>query len=140
LLDSVVGYCFEPLEKEYRAIVDSDIDPVKKLEQFIKRSLEYTEKHKKLFHQVRNVMFRTTDQYIGDQDSWYWLTIGWITTMINEAVNSGKFRSMNTKKVAALFIDSINSLMAHRILSENNDSIEGDVKEMMSLYTNGMQS
>ena len=33
LLDSVVAYCFEPVEREYAAIIHAEPDPVWKLEQ-----------------------------------------------------------------------------------------------------------
>jgi len=41
-------------------------------------------------------------------------------------------------KVAALFLDSINSLMAHRILLTATETIEEDVGELMELFINGL--
>jgi hypothetical protein len=41
--------------------------------------------------------------------------------------------------VSALFIDSINSLMAHRILPEVEETIKQDVDELMDLYLNGLK-
>jgi len=71
LLDSVVSYYFKPLEEEYKNISDSNLDPILKLEQIARKSLEYVDKNIQLFKEVRNVMFSTTDQYIENENSWY---------------------------------------------------------------------
>jgi len=41
---------------------------------------------------------------------------------------------MRSKKIAILFLDSINSLMAHRIFLQVEDTIEEEVNVLMSLY------
>ena len=59
--------------------------------------------------------------------------------VLEEASASGMIRPVNYVKVSALFIDSINSLMAHRILSEVEETIEQDVDELLDLYLNGLK-
>ena len=59
--------------------------------------------------------------------------------VLEEAAASRMFRHMNYVKVSALFLDSINSLMAHRIFFEVEETIEQDVDELLDLYLNGLK-
>jgi hypothetical protein len=98
-----------------------------------------TEENKFLLRQLRTVLFATMDLRISDKKSWYWTIAGMLGKVLEEASASGKIRPVNYIKVSALFIDSINSLMAHRILSEVEETIEQDVDELMDLYLNGLK-
>jgi AcrR family transcriptional regulator len=140
LLDSVVDHCYEPLAKEFENIAGAICDPVSKLEQIVFESMKFTENNKKIFNEVRNIMFNTLDQAIGDGKSWYWNTVHLFAAVLDEAVKAGKFRPMNTVKVAALFFDSINTFMSHRILSDVKETIEEDTREIMSLYIKGLST
>lgn len=139
LLDSVVDYYFKPLEQDYKNISESDSDPLLRLEQIVRVSLEYVDKNMPLFKEVRNVIFTTSDQYIGDENSWYWTTIDQFAAILEDGARTGQLRKIKSKKIAALFLDSINSLMAHRILSQVEETIDEDVKELMDLYVSGLK-
>lgn len=138
LLDSVVEFRFEPLEREYAAIIGKEADPVWKLEQCMRASLELVEKKKSLFKGLQNVMFNTRDQFIANPESWYWTTVKLFATALDEGIKTGKLRQMNTVKIASLFLDSINALTSQRILSAVTESIEEEVREVMELYINGI--
>ncbi len=48
---------------------------------------------------------------------------------------------MNSSKIAALFLDAINSIMAHRILlpvSTTAQEDQEDIDELMALFINGL--
>ena len=83
-------------------------------------------------------MFNTRDQYIGNPESWYWTTVKLFATALDDGVKAGKLRSMNSVKIASLFLDTINSLTSQRILTTVTESIEEDIREVMELYTNGL--
>ena len=140
LLDSVVAYCFEPVEREYAAIIRADRDPVWKLEQCALASMKHTAKNRQLLGELRSILFNSMDQDISDRESWYWVTTNLFVTVLDEAVEAGLLRPMNTTKVAALFLYSIYTLMAHRVLSPGRETIEEDVHELMDLYLNGLGS
>jgi hypothetical protein len=53
-------------------------------------------------------------------------------------VEAGMLRPVNTAKAAALFFYSIYTLMAHRVFSAVNETIEEDVRELMDLYLNSL--
>ncbi len=138
LLDSVVDYCFKPVEREYAAIVRADRDPVWKLEQCALASMKHTAKNRKLLGELRSLIFDSMDEDISDRQSWYWVTTNLFATFLDEAVEAGSLRPMNTVKVAAMFLYSIYTLIAHHILSEGRETIEEDVRELMDLYLNGL--
>ena len=50
----------------------------------------------------------------------------------------GKLRTMNSSKIAALFLDAINSIMAHRILLPVSTTAQEDIDELMALFINGL--
>jgi hypothetical protein len=103
-------------------------------------TLKYTENHKALLYEVRSVMFNfnTLEQVMGDYNSWYWNTVNLISALLDEAVKSGSFRSINTRKMAILFFESINTLMTHRVLTDVEETIEEDTREIMELYIKGL--
>jgi len=138
LLDSVVDYCFEPVKKEYTAIMGADRDPVWKLERCALVSLKHSAKNRKLLGELRSLIFDSMDKDISDRQSWYWVTTNLFATFFAEAVKTGRLRPMNTVKVAAMFLYSIYTLIAHHILSGGRETIEKDVLELMDLYLNGL--
>ncbi len=115
-------------------------DPVSKLEKFVLKSMKFAENNKKIFNEVRNVMFSTLDQAIGDKKSWYWSTVNLLSIVLDEAVKARKLRPINTVKMAALFFDAINSLMSYRLLTKVKETIEEDTREIMDLYINGLST
>jgi AcrR family transcriptional regulator len=138
LLRSVFGYCFEPMERELEAIVASDHDPVLKLEECALASLKHAEKNKPLLKTFGNLVFHTLDKDISNKRSWYWFHVNLFATALDEGVETGKLRPMNTEKIAILFLDAINSLRTHRIFSSGMDTIEEDVRDLMSLFITGL--
>ncbi len=139
LLDAVLDHAYLPLQKDLHRIILSKDEPLKKLEQIILVCLQHSEENKFLLKQLRTVLFATMDQRISDKDSWYWTIASMLGKVLEEAVTSGIIRPVNYVKISALFIDSINSLMAHRILSEVDETIEQDVEQMLDLYFNGLK-
>ena len=139
LLDAVLDYAYVPLQEQLKKIISAKGEPLWKLEQCIHVCLAHTEENKFLLRQLRTVLFATMDLRISDKKSWYWTIAGMLGKVLEEASASGMIRPVNYIKVSALFIDSINSLMAHRILSEVEENIDQDVDELMDLYLNGLK-
>ncbi len=140
LLDAVLDHGYLPLQEELQRITQAEGDPLLKLEQCILVCLRHTEENVSLLKQLRTVLFATMDQRISDKTSWYWTIAGMLGKMLEEAAAAGRIRPANYVKTSALFLDSISSLMAHRILSEVEETIEQDVKELMDLYLNGLKT
>lgn len=139
LLDAALDYAYVPLQEKLHRIIREEAEPLWKLEQCILVCLQHTEENVFLLKQLRNVLFATMDQRISDKNSWYWTIAGMLGKVLEEAAASGMIRPVNYVKVSALFLDSISSLMAHRILSEVEETIEQDVTELLDLYINGLK-
>ena len=140
LLDAVLDRAYLPLQQDLHEIILTKEDPLKKLENCITVCLQHTEDNKFLLKQLRTVLFATMDIRISDKNSWYWILADMLGKVLEESAASGMIRPVNFVKVSALFIDSINSLMAHRILSDVKETIDQDVDEMMDLYLNGLKT
>jgi len=138
LLDAILVYGYQPLQEKFKKIITSNSDPVRKLEQCIIISLQHAEENMSLLKQLRTVLFSTMDQHYSDKNSWYWTTAGLLGMVLDEAAKSQMIRPVNSVKVSALFLDSIHSLMAHRILSDVEETIEEDVRELLGIYINGL--
>jgi len=136
LLDAVLDHGYLPLQEELHRIIREKADPLWKLEQCILVSLRHTEENKPLLKQLRTVLFATMDRRISDKNSWYWTIAGMLGEVLEQASASGIIRSVNYVKVSALFIDLINSLIAHRIFSEVKETIEQDVEALMISFLN----
>lgn len=139
LLDAALDFAYEPLQQELHRIIRAEGEPFSKLEQWIRACLVHTEENKSLLRQLRTVLFATMDHRISEKASWYWTLAGMLGTVLEEAAASGKIRPVNYVKVSALFIDSINSLMIHRIFSKVEETIEQDVEALLDLYINGLK-
>ncbi|MCP4721335.1 MAG: TetR/AcrR family transcriptional regulator [Desulfobacteraceae bacterium] len=139
LLDAVLDYAYLPLQEKLAKIIQADAKMLWILEQCILVCLQHTEENLFLLKQLRSALFATMDQRISDKKSWYWTIARMLGKVLEEAAESGMIRPVNYVKVSALFIDSIDSLMVHRIFSEVEETIEQDVKELLSLYLNGLR-
>jgi len=139
LLDAVLDFAYLPLQEQLKQIIQAGGEPLRKMEQCIHVCLAHTEENKFLLRQLRTVLFATMDLRISKKNSWYWNIAGMLGKVLEEASESGMIRPVNYVKVSALFIDSINSLMAHRIFIEVEETIEQDVDELMDLYLNGLK-
>ncbi len=140
LLDAVLDYGYLPLQKKLHRIIRAEAELLWKLEQCILVCLRHTEENVFLLKQLRTVLFATMDQRISDKNSWYWTIAGMLGKVLEEAAASGMIRPVNYVKVSALFIDSINSLMVHRIFSQVKETIEQDVEELLDIYFNGLKA
>ena len=138
LLASLVHHCFEPLERKIEALVSSGRGPLDKLRECALASLEHTEQNSRLFRELRGMIFSTRDQYLSDRGSWYWSIVGAFAALLDEALAAGSIRPVNTTKVAALFMDSIDFLMADRIFASAPVPVVDDVRELMALYLEGL--
>lgn len=139
LLDAVLDYAYLPLQEKLGRIIRSEAELLWKLAQCIRVSLRHTEENVPLLKQLRTVLFATVDQRISDKNSWYWTLAGMLGKVLEQSAASGTIRPVNYVKVSALFLDSINSLMVHRIFSEVENTIEQDVEELLNLYINGLK-
>jgi len=67
-------------------------------------------------------------------------TVHLFSSVLNEAVKTGKMRPMNTVKMAALLFKSINALMSPRILTKVKETVEQDTQEIMGLFMKGLSA
>ena len=138
LLSAVVNYCFSPLEKEFEKVFNGQGNAVVKIETYVALAANYAEKNKNLFYDLRSTLYGSFAQKLTDQDSWFWRLVDIFARTFDEGVATKQLRPMNSKKMACYFVDSLCSLMVHRILSTTEASVEDDVRELLGLYLSGL--
>lgn len=138
LLSAVVNYCFGPLMEDFEKVSNKQENAITKIETYIALSANYAEKNKNFFYELRSTLYGSYAQKLTDQDSWYWKLVSIFARTFDEGVASKQLRPMNSKKMACYFVDSICSLMTHRILSTTAVSAEEDARELMDLYLGGL--
>ncbi len=138
LLYAVTDYAFSDLEKEYKRIAQSDSSTVEKLRMYATASLYMVTLNKVLFWELRSVMFNSIDQHVGDPDSWYWEMVDLFSETLREGVEREEMRDVDTIKMGALFLNSLNGLVMHHVLSVGSVDIEDDVNDLIDLYLNGL--
>ena len=138
LLYAVTDYAFADLEQEYKQIAQSDISAVEKLRMYAMALLRVVAENKPLFSELRSVMFCTIDQHVGNPQSWYWEMVDLFAATLSEGVDKGEVRDVDTIKIGALFLNSLNGLVMHHVLSTVSEDIEDDVNDLMDLYLHGL--
>ena len=128
---------FDELEREYQLIAATDQAPLAKLGLYATTSMNHLVNLVKPFQILKEkgpliAVLQTSE------GSWHSRVVDIIATTLEEAVQTGAIRPIETRRVGAMFLDAILSLMAHRLDSAEPDDIEDDVRLLMDLYLNGL--
>lgn len=126
---------YEELKQAFEIIARSDQPPVAKLGLFATRSLQLFQEHQQRFKEDPGTMFRVITN---NKESWLTDSSRLFTEAINDAIHSGKIRSVDTQKAGALLLNAIFALMIRRIHLTPPDTIEDDVRDLIDLYLNGL--
>jgi TetR/AcrR family transcriptional regulator len=138
ILEAAIDINIEPLTKELGDLLDSDLAPNRKLEKFSEYLFKFFDTHKDLFrillydrqqsHLKRN-RYRTT---------WYWTFVEKTARVLDDGVQSGLFRHLDSSKVAAMFIEASIAVVIHRLWCEDSERIEGDVGLISEVFLHGI--
>lgn len=138
LLESITDFTFEPLEEELFTLSEGPQQPLEKMELYAAAVIGYLDRNKDIYRELKSIMFSSLGHHVSDSGSWYWRAVDFYAATLSEAVADGTIRPVNTIKVAALFINSLNALMMHQILIAVPESVEDDVRDLMDLYIYGL--
>lgn len=138
LLLSVADHCLKPLSNDMRAIFNSDISPLEKLEKYISTSFLHSEQNRALYHELKDILLTLIEKDFNDKASTHWEMVHIFARTFEEGVAQKLLRPMDTDKVAIFFIDSIDRAMARRIFSTVDYSAEDDARELLNIYLHGL--
>lgn len=139
ILEEAVDISIEPLTKELLDLLDSDLAPDKKLENFSHHLFRFFDTHKGLFrillydrHQshLKRRRYQNTGRY--------WIFVEKTAGVLDEGVQSGLFRHLDSSKIAAMFIEANIAIVLHRLWSEDSERIEEDVGLISEVFLHGI--
>ncbi len=139
ILEAAIDISIEPLTKELVDLFDSDLAPDKKLENFSHYLFRFFDTHKDLFRILlydrhRSHLERRRYQTTGR----YWFFVEKTAKVLDEGIQAGLFRSLDSSKIAAMFIEANIAIVFHRLWSEDPENIEKDVELISEVFLHGI--
>ena len=138
IFEAAIQESIVPLLEELSSIFESDVAPDKRLENIVRIHLEFFNKQKKLYRVLlysRNSAHDGINRY---NSSEYKGIITNISAVLQEGIEQGFFRPLNTTKVAAMFIEAIIAVAIQRLFSNATTPIDDDVTLINEIMMRGI--
>jgi TetR/AcrR family acrAB operon transcriptional repressor len=138
LLESVKTSSFEPLGDQIQEILNGLFTPKQKIESIVHRLFSYFDENRGLFRFLLEEREIAQSQAMRHKSSRYRNFVERIANVLDDGVASGIFRHMDSRKVASIFIESMISMTARRLLEENPDPLDEDVQLLIQVLFQGI--
>ena len=138
LLDAVKEAALDPLTAKLEQIFKSNLPPVRKLETYALRCLAYFDENRDLFRILlyeREVTRAVSGRY---RQTRYRRLLDGVAAAIDEGTGQGTFREVDSRKAAAMFLDSAVALINQRLLAEETTPVEDDARLMADVFVRGL--
>ena len=139
LLDEVKSSSVAPMMKAVEEILRGDDPPDRRLRSFALAYLRYFDEHRDLFRVLiyeREVVRVQGSRYQSDR---YRRLLESTAQVIDQAVRDGVFRGVNPHVVAAMFVESMFSVMNQRLRSEKPAPVEEDAALLGDVFIHGLE-
>jgi TetR/AcrR family fatty acid metabolism transcriptional regulator len=139
LLDEVKSSSVAPMMKAVEEILRGDDPPDRRLRSFALAYLRYFDEHRDLFRVLiyeREVVRVQGSRYQSDR---YRRLLESTAQVIDQAVRDGVFREVNPHVVAAMFVESMFSVMNQRLRSEKPAPVEEDAALLGDVFIHGLE-
>lgn len=138
LLDSLIEFCFEPLEEISREIIASDISPTEKLNKCILATAQFVHERREIFRELADQTFRPIyDDYV-DKQSWFWRVVKLYAGIIEAGIEKGEMRPVNSEKAAAYLIGAFDVMIADIVILNDYENAEEAAKISTDIFINGI--
>jgi TetR/AcrR family transcriptional regulator, acrAB operon repressor len=138
LLESVKTAIFTPLADQLQEILDGSLTPKQKIESIVHRLLGYFDENRGLFRFLLEEREIAQSPAIRHKNSRYRNFVERIANVLEDGVATGLFCSMDSKKVASIFIESMIAMTARRLLEENPGSLDNDARLLIQVLFQGI--
>jgi AcrR family transcriptional regulator len=139
ILNAAVEMSIEPLLKGLKSLLDSDIAPDRKLEEFSLFHLRFFDENKNL---IRILFFDRERVYFEKNhytDERYRFSVKQITGVLDQGIKQGFFIPIDSVKVAAMFIEANMGMVMQRIYDGISGDLEKDAKQVTGIFMNGLK-
>ena len=138
ILDAALNACFDPLIRECFALLESDFAPDRKLEEFSLCQLRFFDKHRDLIRVLffdRERIHSEKNHFANDR---YQTFVQRIADVLDEGVRQGLFLSLDSMKVAAMFIEANMGMVMQRIHDGVSGEVEKDARQITDIFMEGL--
>ncbi|MEA3223512.1 MAG: TetR/AcrR family transcriptional regulator [Thermodesulfobacteriota bacterium] len=138
LVKSAVEATLDPLVTELLTLLDGDLLPDKKLEEFATCYLSYFDANKDFFRVFLYEHRHEQPQRRRYRSSRYLTFIEKIARVVDDGVKAGLFRPLDPLKVASLFIEANIAIVIHRLWHNISGHIEDDAGFFTEVFFKGI--
>ena len=138
LLDAVKESSLEPLTAKLEQIFAGNAPVEKKLEMYALRYLTYFDDNRDLFRILlyeREVTRAQGSRYRHDR---YRKLLTSVAKVLDEGIADGVLREVESRKVAAMFLDAVIAMVNQRLLADESAPVEDDARLIAELFLRGL--
>jgi len=134
ILDAALEASFDPLIRESFALLEGDYVSDRKLEEFSLCQLRFFDKHRDLIRVLffdRERIHSEKNHFANDR---YQTFVQRIADVLDEGVRQGLFLSLDSMKVAAMFIEANMGMVMQRIHDGVSGEVEKDARQITDIF------
>ncbi|MBW2631445.1 MAG: TetR/AcrR family transcriptional regulator [Deltaproteobacteria bacterium] len=139
MLEAAIDASFDPLVRECSALLDGDLAPDRKLEGFSLCHLRFFDEHRDL---IRVLLFDRERTHFGKSrytDGRYRTSVKRVADVLDDGVRQGLFSTLDSMKVAAMFIEANMGMIMQRIHDGISGDVEKDARQITEIFMKGLR-
>jgi TetR/AcrR family transcriptional regulator, acrAB operon repressor len=138
LLESVKEISFKPLGDQLQAILNGSLSPDRKIKDIMHRLLGYFDENRGLLRFLLEDRELAQSQIKRQKSSRYRSFLERISRVVEDGVAEGRFRELDSGKVASMLVESTIAMSARRLLDEQPAPVEEDARLLMEVFLQGI--
>ncbi|MBN2398556.1 MAG: TetR/AcrR family transcriptional regulator [Deltaproteobacteria bacterium] len=139
ILDAAVETSFDPLIGELSSLLNDDQTPDRKLAEFSLCHLRFFDEHRDLIRVIFYDRERIHSEKNHYTDERYRNIVQQVADVLDEGVRRGLFVSLDSTRIAAMFIETNMGMVMQRIHDGISGDVEKDAKQVTDLLMNGLK-
>lgn len=139
MLEAAINASFDPLVRECSALLDGDLAPDRKLEEFSLCHLGFFDEHRDL---IRVLLFDRERAHSGRSrytDIRYRTSIERMADVLDDGVRQGLFSPLDSMKVSAMFIEANMGMVMQRIHDGTSGDVGKDARQITDIFMEGLR-
>jgi TetR/AcrR family acrAB operon transcriptional repressor len=138
LLESVKEISFKPLGDQLQDILNGSLSPDRKIKDIMHRLLGYFDENRGLLRFLLEDRELAQSQIRRQKSSRYRSFLERISRVVEDGVAEGRFRQLDSGKVASMLVESTIAMSARRLLDERPAPVEEDARLLMEVFLQGI--
>ncbi len=139
ILDAAVEASFEPLIGDLSVLLNGNQTPDRKLAEFSLCHLRFFDEHRDLIRVIFYDRERTHSEKNHYTDERYRTMVRQVAGVLDEGIGQGLFLSLDSMKVAAMFIEANMGMVMQRIHDGISGDVEKDARQVTNLFMYGLK-